>query len=75
MNIETGVFTTVTSGYYIVTFSGYVWVHPGEDTQMYLYHNGARVVESKFETSMHVGSAAEYIIDQGSRTVASFSGL
>ena len=74
MNIETGVFTTVTSGYYIVTFSGYVWVHPGEDTQMYLYHNGARVVESKFETSMHVGSANEYIIDQGSRTVVSFSG-
>ena len=78
MNIETGVFTTVTSGYYIVTFSGYVWVHPGEDTQMYLYHNGDRVVESKFETSMHVGivgSAIEYIIDQGSRTVVSISGL
>merc|ERR1711934_1040280 len=36
MNIETGVFTTVTSGYYIVTFSAHVKVQPGEYTEMYL---------------------------------------
>merc|ERR1712210_31134 len=30
MNTETGVFTTVTSGYYIATFSAYADVHPGE---------------------------------------------
>ena len=39
MNIKTGVFTTVTSGYYIITFSGYVEVLPGDYTQMWLYHN------------------------------------
>merc|ERR1712210_416157 len=65
MNIETGVFTTVTSGYYIVTFSAYA----GEYTHMSLYHNGARVEESRFVTDMGVGSGNDYIFDQGSRTV------
>merc|ERR1712037_607166 len=51
MNIETGVFTTVTSGYYIVTFSTTVYVTAGEYTQMYLYHNGVAVEESLFDTS------------------------
>merc|ERR1712210_365635 len=69
MNIETGVFTTVTSGYYIVTFSASVAVEPGEYTWMYLYHNGVRVEESLFETWMQVGSSGDYIEDQGSRTV------
>merc|ERR1712037_252352 len=65
MNIETGAFTTVTSGYYIVTFSAYA----GEYTHMSLYHNGARVEESRFVTDMGVGSGSDYIFDQGSRTV------
>jgi len=69
MNIETGVFTTVTSGYYIVTFSAHVYVHPGEYTTMWLYHNGVQLEESLFETAMHVGSGDDYIRDQGSRTV------
>merc|ERR1712210_155464 len=69
MNIETGVFTTVTSGYYIVTFSAYVAVHAGEYTDMYLYHNGVQLEESRFGTSMFVGSGDDYIYDQGSRTV------
>ena len=69
MNIETGVFTTVTSGYYIVTFSGSVYVHAGEYTYMYLYHNGVQLEESRFYTRMGVGSGNDYIYDQGSRTV------
>merc|ERR1711990_1126192 len=48
MNIKTGVFTAVTSGYYIITFSGYVEVLPGDYTHMWLYHNGVRVEESLF---------------------------
>merc|ERR1712010_323338 len=40
MNIETGVFTTVTSGYYIVTYSANVNIFPGDYTNMWLYHNG-----------------------------------
>jgi len=48
MNIETGVFTTVTSGYYIVTYSASVAVRAGEITYMYLYHNGVQLEESSF---------------------------
>merc|ERR1712212_4475 len=68
MNIETGVFTTVTSGYYIVTFSGSVaLVGAGESTLMYLHHNGAPVEESRCVTAM--GGIVDRIQDQVSRTV------
>ena len=69
MNIETGVFTTVTSGYYIVTYSAVVYAHAGEYTAMYLYHNGVQLEESEFATSMFVGSGDDKIADTGSRTV------
>ena len=71
MNIETGVFTAVTSGYYIITFSGSVEVHPGEYTTMWLHYNGVRVEESTFETYPQMGGSGDYIIVQGSRTVVS----
>ena len=48
MNIETGVFTTVTSGHYIITYSGTVVVDAGEFTNMYLYHNGVKLEESRW---------------------------
>ena len=51
MNIETGVFTTVTSGFYIVTYSASVGVYAGESTNMYLHHNGVQLEESRFYTS------------------------
>merc|ERR1712210_198630 len=60
MNIETGVFTTVTSGYYIVTFSTTVYVTAGGYANMFLYHNGVQLEESRFLTSMHVGSGDDY---------------
>ena len=69
MNIETGVFTAVTSGYYIITFSGYVDAHPDEYTNMWLFHNGKRVLESQFETYIGAGDSGSYIHNQGSRTV------
>ena len=71
MNIETGVFTTVTSGYYIITFSAYAQVQAREYTRMYLNHNGAFVEESLFVTSMFVGDSEDFIEDTGSRTVVS----
>ena len=75
MNIETGVFTTITSGHYIITFSGFVDVHPGQVTEMWLHHNGVKVEESEFQTSMHVGASGDYIWNQGSRTVVSIVDL
>ena len=73
MNIETGVFTSVTSGYYIITYSATVNVRPGEYTQISLYHNGVQLEEGRFNTDMHVGDSGNYnyIFDQGSRTVVS----
>ena len=70
MNIETGVFTAVTSGYYIITYSGFVLVLGGEWTVMYLFHNGAQVFESRFET-LNIEDSGDAIRDQGSRTVVS----
>ena len=57
MNIETGVFTAVTSGYYISTFSciPQVTTGAGDSTQMWLYHNEARVTESRCETYVFWG--------------------
>ena len=75
MNIQTGVFTAVTSGYYIITFSGETHVLPGEYTTMQLFHNEALVDGSHFESKMAVGSGEDYILDQGSRTVVSIAGL
>ena len=73
LNIKTGIFTTVTSGYYVITFSSNVIVYSGEHTGMYLYHNGVSVTESFYETRLDVGNG--HIIDQGSRTVVSFACL
>ena len=77
MNIETGVFTTVTSGYYIVTYSGSVKVLAGDYVLMYLYHNGVKVEESEIETTMqmHVGSGDDWIREQASKTVVSIACL
>merc|ERR1712037_249542 len=66
MNIETGVFTTVTSGYYIITFGGIAEVGSKDYLWMWLYHNGIQLEESKFD--MHLGTSG-WIAGQGSRTV------
>ena len=73
MNIETGVFTTVTSGYYIVTFSAYVGLNFGEVTDMWLSHNGVTVEESYLHAKMGVGSGDDFIYNHASRTVVSIS--
>ena len=69
MNIETGVFTTVTSGYYIITYSASVKVQPGEETEVYLWHNGFLVGDSRSFAGM--GDSGDFIIAQASKTVVS----
>ena len=68
MNIETGGFTTVTSGYYIVTYSATVSVFPGDYTNMWLYHNG---VAQEASCSWTVERGGDFIDDQSSRTLVS----
>merc|ERR1711971_290337 len=69
MNIETGVFTTVTSGYYIITYSCSIKVQPGEETEVYVWHNGRLVGESRSVTVMLVGDSGDFITEQASKTV------
>merc|ERR1712133_284854 len=69
MNIQTGIFTAFTSGYYIITYSAVADIHVQEITSMYLYHNGMQVEESFFTSNMGVGGSGNYIFDQGSKTV------
>ena len=68
MDISTGVFTTVTSGYYTITFSAVVDVTAGDETVMLLHHNGVEVEESWFQTYM-TGDSSGLNFYQGSRTV------
>ena len=68
---ESGSFTIITSGYYMITFSGHANVHPGQTNEMFLFHNDQRVEESRWVTmGAYSGS---YMIDQGSRTLVSWS--
>ena len=72
MNIETGVFTTVTSGHYIVTYSASADVHAGGSIYMHLYQNGIKLEESKSHTGMeHPENGDNFIFEQASRTVVS----
>ena len=73
MNIETGVFTTVTSGYYIVTFSANSLLNSGDVTAMTLYHNGVYLAESFYQAEMEKSDG--YSFDPGSRTVVSIGCL
>ena len=66
MNIETGVFTTVTSGYYIVTYSANAFLNSGDVTAMTLYHNGVYLAESFYQAEMEKSDG--YSFDPGSRT-------
>ena len=74
MSIETGVFTTVTSGYYIITYSANAKLLAGEHTEMFLYHNGVALEESLFEAIME-NSGDDFSFDPGSRTVVSIVSL
>ena len=66
---ESGSFTIITSGHYMITFSGHANVHPGQRNEMFLYHNEQRVEESRWVTMAEYSGS--YIIDQGSRTLVS----
>ena len=68
LNIETGTFTAVTSGYYMITFSATAGVEPGEYCNIWLYHSDYPVGESKWVTQSSSGNSG-VLWDQGSRTV------
>ena len=55
MNLKTGVFTTLTSGHYTVTLSGYSALDAMVDNYLDLYHNGQMVtISSITETNFMI---------------------
>lgn len=68
VDIHAGSFTISSSGHYMITFSAYANVHP-ERTEMSIYKNNQRVVESEWVTMASEDYVGGYWIDQGSRTL------
>ena len=56
MNLETGVFTTLTSGHYTVTLSGYSALDAMVDNYLDLYHNGQMVTISNITKTNFMSS-------------------
>ena len=71
MDIESGAFTIITSGHYMITFSGHANVHPGQTNEMFIYVNDQKVEESLWVTMGEYSGS--FMIDQGSRTLVSWS--
>jgi len=72
MDITTGQFTCLTSGYYTINYSGRARVHSGEAVYVYIYHNGEKVEESQWNSYIGVFGATVTGVtmdDQGSKTV------
>ena len=69
MDIETGVYTVLTSGYYIITFSASAVAEGDESTRMYIRINNGPLSETAWETNLSSGSQ---IYDQGSRTTVGY---
>ena len=73
VDIHAGSFTISSSGHYMITFSGYANVHPGDRTEMSIYKHNERVVESEWVTMASEDYVGGYWIDQGSRTLVGWS--
>ena len=68
MDITTGVFTAITSGHYIITYSASANLVPGKSIYISIHHNGNPVREGSWWSFLGAGG-----VDQGSRTVVGSS--
>ena len=71
MDIETGVYTVLTSGYYIITYSASAVAKTDESTHMYIRVNNGYLSETTWETNLGYGSTNQ-IYDMGSRTTVGY---
>merc|ERR1712181_62442 len=70
LDLDTGVFTCVTPGYYTVSFSAYSHVgHSFDSRVLCLYKNGIEVAESRWLLSTHSVDVNDWIAVTGSRIV------
>ena len=71
-NLDSGVFTCLTPGYYTVSYSAIGWVGPNNDyINMFLYKNGLEIPESVWDFGENSGSLNDNISVAGSRIVVS----
>ena len=71
MDITTGVFTAITSGHYIITYSASADLVPGKSIYISIYHNGNPVREGSWWSFLGAEGGISHMVDQGSRTVVS----
>ena len=71
-NLDSGVFTCLTPGYYTVSYSAIGWVGPTNDyINMFLYKNGLEIPQSVWDFGENSGSLNDNISVAGSRIVVS----
>ena len=72
LDLDSGVFSCVTPGYYTVSFSAYSHVgHSFDSRVLCLYKNGIEVAESRWMLSTHSSAVNDWIAVTGSRIVVS----
>ena len=73
MDITTGVFTAITSGHYIITYSASADLVPGKSIYISIHHNGNPVREGSWWSFLGPEGGISHMVDQGSRTVVGSS--
>jgi len=68
LNEGTGVFTAPRAGVYLATFSYMGGNNPGQQTVVYLHHNGARLAETRHQTR-YSKDASGWVNSTGGRAV------
>merc|ERR1719419_5217 len=69
MNIHTGAYTVIKpAGHYTVTFTGNAYLEPDEYVELFVYHNGTQVPETRW-WSRNSEDNGGYMDDAGSKTV------
>ena len=71
MNLETGVFTCLTPGFYTITYSGHSRLMPGQENNIWLLLNGNWVGGGRMEHELNPDTVGNYIALQGSRSLVS----
>ena len=69
MNLDTGIFTCLTSGFYTITYSNIAKLFPAQETWVWLYMNGERVDGSLVEQDTNDDTIGNFMTFSGSRTL------
>ena len=73
MNLDTGIFTCLTSGFYTITFADISRLLPSQQTWIWLYMNGERVDGSHVEQDTGDDTIGDFLSLSGSRTLVNLN--